>query len=67
MDENQAKWMLASMLDRFTPGSILHLLAQVLREQVQAESHDTAAEERLKNAEAALFVFALGLDSVCIQ
>jgi len=67
VDDIQAKWLIAHLLERYTPGSILHLLAQVLREQARFLPHDHVAEERLRNAEAALYVFAAGLDSVCVQ
>jgi hypothetical protein len=65
MTEAQAKQHLSDMLGRFTPGSVLHLLAQVIREAEEARlgGLDDAAEERMREAEAALWVFGYGLDA----
>lgn len=66
MDEAEAKRLLDAMLDRLTPGSILHLLAEVIRERVaeNTEPHDAVSDERVRETEAALFVFGIGLDAV---
>jgi hypothetical protein len=65
MNESEAKEHLFDMLTRFTPGSVLHLLAHVARESEEARTGilDDDAEERVREAEAALWVFDYGLDS----
>jgi len=66
MTEIQAKKHLQNMLKRLTPGSVVHLLGEVIRasEQARHGELDEAALERVSQAEAALFVFGCGLDSV---
>lgn len=63
MTEAQAKEHLRDMLDNVTPGSVLHILAQVIREAEEARlgGLDEAAEERVREAQAALWVFGYGL------
>ena len=63
MTEAQAKQHLKDMLGSFTPGSVLHLFAQVVREAEESRlgALDDAAEERVREAEAALWVFGYGL------
>jgi hypothetical protein len=65
MTEAQAKQHLSEMLSTFTPGTVLHLLAQVLRdaEQARVGGLDDVAVERLREAEAALWVFGYGIDA----
>lgn len=63
MDETRAKQVLADMLARFTAGSVLHLLGEVLRESAPAEL-DPVRAESLRDATGALFVVGLGLDAV---
>jgi len=67
MTEAEAKRQLGGMLKRFTPGSVLHLLAEVLyaAEEERLASPDELAAKRVRNAEAALFVFGLGLIAMC--
>jgi hypothetical protein len=60
MDEAQAKQLLAGLLVRFTAGSILHLLAEVLRDA----AGDQEAAEPLRDAIGTLFTVGLGLDVV---
>ncbi|MCE9566994.1 MAG: hypothetical protein K8U57_33750 [Planctomycetes bacterium] len=64
MDETRAKQLLAEMLSDFTPGSILHLLGNVLRENAP-DNMDETARQQLASAEEALFVVGVGLDAVC--
>jgi hypothetical protein len=59
VDEARVKRLLAEMLVHRTAGSILHLLAEVLR-----ESFESPEDEGLRDAVGALFVFGVGLDSV---
>jgi hypothetical protein len=59
MDEQHAKQQLAELLSRFTAGSILHLLAEVLRDQ--AGDQDA---QPLRDAIGALYVLGLGLDAL---
>jgi len=63
MDETQAKQLLTDMLARFTAGSILHLLGEVLRDS--ADEPDEAATEAMRDAAGALFVLGVGLNAVC--
>ena len=62
MDESQAKQLLSDLLARFTAGSILHLLAEVLKES--ADEPDAAATEAMRDAAGALFVLGVGLNAV---
>lgn len=64
MTEAEARQLLADILDRFTAGSILHLLSEVLRD-AKGESQGEVARECRRQAEAALIVFGIGLDSIC--
>jgi 5'-deoxynucleotidase YfbR-like HD superfamily hydrolase len=56
--EREAKKALRKMLRSFTPGSILHLLADLQREDAEEASRveDAAAYERCKTVECALVV-----------
>ncbi len=65
MTEAQAKQHLLDMLAIFSPGTALHLLAQVVRDAEVARlgSLDEVGEERVHDAEAALWVFGYGLDA----
>jgi hypothetical protein len=67
MTEAEAKRHLGDMLRRFTPGSVLHLLADVLgnAENERLGGLDDVAAERVRNAEVALFVFGLGINAAC--
>lgn len=59
MNEEQAKRQLKRMLRKFSPGSILHLLADLFREAA-AEGKDVV---RSKRVEEALYVVGLGIDA----
>lgn len=61
--EAEAKRHLLDMLDSFTPGSVLHILAQVIREAEEARlgGLDAAAEQRVREAEGFLWVAGYGL------
>lgn len=61
MDEVQAKQLLADLLARFTAGSILHLLAEVLRD---AADDQPSVADPLRDVLGALFVLGVGLDAV---
>jgi len=67
MKEPQAKKILKSMLRKFTPGSVLHLLADHFREQAEEASQieDSLAYERCKSLECTLYVVGLGIDAAC--
>lgn len=60
MTEQQAKRHLTKMLGSFTPGSILHLLAEVV---VSAEADGERAEQS-RQVEHALIVVGLGIDAL---
>ena len=62
VNESQAKQQLADMLARFTAGSLLHLLAEVLKDS--AGELDEAATEAMRDAAGALFVLGIGLNAV---
>lgn len=63
MTEAQAKLHLIAMLESLNPGSVLHVLAQVIREAEEARlgGLDEAAEQRLREAEGFLWVAGYGL------
>jgi hypothetical protein len=67
MTEKEAQRQLRLMLRGFTPGSILHLLAEAFR--AHAEQYRADDPERLKQqcdlADSVLFVIGLGLDAAC--
>ena len=67
MTEERARRHLIKMLRSFTPGTVLDLLGQVLRESEEARlgGLDKLVEERVHEARAALIVFGIGLDAVC--
>lgn len=66
MTEKQAKKQLAKMLDSFTPGSVLHLLADVRRDEAEdaAKEGDVARFEQCKLVEHTLVVVGAGVDAV---
>jgi len=64
MNADEAKKHLADMLAALTAGSVLHLLAEVLRESAAAGDLDAEAAEGLRDAVGTLFVVGLGLDAV---
>ncbi len=63
MTEDQARRHLLAMLESFTAGSVLHILAQVIHEAEQARlgSLDEVAEQRVREAEAFLWIAGYGL------
>ena len=65
MTESEAKQHLTEMLDRFTVGSILHLLADIQREAAETarRADDPVTFERAKLVEHALFVVGMGIDA----
>lgn len=67
MKELQAKKILRKLLRDFTAGSILHLLADVYRENAveASQCEDEMAFERCKSLEAALYVVGIGVDGAC--
>jgi hypothetical protein len=67
MKEAVAKKHLRRMLRDFTPGSILHLLADLFQEDADEarQQDDSQAYERYKTVEAALLVMGMGLDAAC--
>ncbi len=62
MNEEKAKKHLRKMLRSFTPGTILHLLADIHR-----ASAAKSGDERLKRVEETLFVVGLGIDAALPQ
>ena len=65
MSENEAKQQLREMLGTLTAGSVLHLLAEVFREdaEVARRDGDDLAADECENIEATLFVVGLGIDA----
>lgn len=65
MNDNLAKAQLFELLDRYTAGSILHLLAEIYEQAAKEaeEAGDAAAYRRCKLLEHTLFVMGLGIDS----
>ena len=68
MTETQAKKQLTKMLDRFTVGSVLHLLADLSREIAQDADRvgDPVKYEQAKSVERTLFVVGVGIDSMMV-
>lgn len=67
MTEAAAKKHLRRMLRDFTPGSILHLLADLFREDAEEarRQDDSLAYERYKTVESTLLVVGMGIDAAC--
>ena len=67
MTEAQAKKHLRQMLRSLTPGSILHLLSELLAESANGAHRrgDLTAEKQEQSAASTLFVVGLGVDAVC--
>lgn len=65
MTESQAKKQLSTLLETYTTGSVLHLLADLYgQEAEEARKEDDAGKfERSKQLEHALFVMGLGIDA----
>ncbi|HWL08419.1 MAG TPA: hypothetical protein VNQ76_08445 [Planctomicrobium sp.] len=66
MTEQQVKELFAELLQRYSTGSLLHLLADLYRQAADEAqlSHDSAAYEQCKVVEHALLVLGLGIDAV---
>lgn len=65
MSESEAKQYLTEMLNRFTLGSVLHLLADLQRDEAEQArlDDDAAAFNQAKMIENTLFVVGLGIDA----
>jgi RNA polymerase-interacting CarD/CdnL/TRCF family regulator len=65
MTHDKAKKQLAKMLRSFTTGSILHLLADLCREEAEEarEQQDARLYEQCRTVEAALIVVGCGVDA----
>ena len=65
MTEGQAKTYLAEMLDSFTVGSILHLLADLHRDAADEarQNDDAIAFEQARLVEHTLVVVGMGIDA----
>ena len=65
MTEDEAKQHLLHLLAAYTPGTVLHFLAQVVREAEEARLGvlDEVAADRVREAEAFLWIAGYGLDS----
>jgi hypothetical protein len=65
MTDAEAKDQLGRLLDRYTVGSVLHLLADVVRDHGEAArlAGDEDRFDRYRQAEAVLYVVGLGIDA----
>ncbi len=65
MNEEQARQQLAQLLETYTPGSLLHLLADLYRFSAEEarQSDDVVTFERSEMTEHVLFVVGLGIDA----
>ncbi|WP_435017971.1 hypothetical protein TA3x_005594 [Tundrisphaera sp. TA3] len=66
MKEEAARKQLQTMLNSFSPGSVLMLIGQVFGERAEAarEAGSEVIAGNLKEAEAAMNVVGLGLDAI---
>ena len=65
MTEQEAKQHLTTILESFTPGSVLHLLAEVIAGQAE-EDRTSDTDQRLqqrKEVEHTLIVVGMGIDA----
>ena len=65
-DDEAAKNQLADLLDRYTTGSVLHLLADLHRASAQdalAIGNETSCDQ-LRHIEHTLIVVGMGIDAV---
>ena len=62
MTEKQAKRQLAKMLEEYTAGSVLHLLADICGHEARHQS-DPLVHDQLKLVEHALVVVGYGIDA----
>jgi len=67
MTEKEAQRQLRKMLASYSPGSILHLLAEAFRAHAERYYADNAArvKQQCDLADTVLFVVGLGLDAAC--
>ncbi len=67
MNADEAKKQLEGMLDQFTVGSVLHLLADLYREWAEESRRDDdeMARQQCKLVESTLVVVGMGLDAAC--
>jgi hypothetical protein len=65
MSDDQAKDLLTEILEHYTTGSVLHLLADLYRESAEdsRQDGDELACDRFMTIEHALFVMGLGIDA----
>jgi hypothetical protein len=63
MNEAEAKRHLLAMLASYTPGTLLHFLAQVIREAEESTrgGRDARAQDRVREAEPFLWIAGYGL------
>lgn len=62
MTEDAAKGHLRAVLDVFTTGTLLHLLAEIILADARKAGDDLAVERGV-TVEATLFVIGLGIDA----
>ncbi len=66
LDDEAAREQLAKLLDRYTTGSVLHLLADLHRasaEDARAIGNETSCDQ-LRHIEHTLIVVGMGIDAV---
>ena len=65
MTDQHAQKQLAELLNRYTVGSVLHLLAEIYHQEAEQarQQSDPLEFDRLTIIEHALFVVALGIDA----
>ena len=65
MNESKLKEQLRRMLGSLTAGSVLHLLAELFREEAEAarRNGDDLAADECERVDATLFVVGLGIDA----
>jgi hypothetical protein len=63
--EANAKRQLRRMLEKFTPGTVLHFLGDLFHDEAEGArlESDPLIYERCRNAERFLFVAGIGLDA----
>lgn len=67
MDEQQAKTHLTDMLQSYTAGSVLHLLADLYQDSAEQarQDGDAVLYRQCKTVEYALIVVGMGIDAAC--
>jgi len=65
MTEQQVREQFSELLQRYTTGSLLHILADLFRQSAEEakSAQDLAEYEQCKLVEHALFVLGLGIDA----